>query len=162
MVNRFLRLCALMLAMAVTGPALAHEYTAGQLEVVHPWSRATPGGARVGGGYFTVQNKGTADDRLVSIASDIADEIQIHEMAMSADGMASMNEMTAGLAVPAGATVELKPGGIHVMFIGLKHPLKEGEPFKATLTFEKAGAVEVEFIIRPIGATTGEDTHKHH
>lgn len=152
---------ALLLFLGLVPPALAHEYKVGGIEIVHPWSRATPGGAKVGGGYFTVENEGAADDRLVSITSDIADKIQIHEMAMSADGTSSMHELEAGLPLPAGATVELKPGAMHVMFIGLKHPLKEGEPFMATLNFEKAGPVEVKFVVGPIGATGGEAAHDH-
>jgi len=159
MLSRFAAVLALLLGLM--GFAQAHEYTLGTLEIIHPWSRATPGAAKVGGGYLEIENKGDTPDRLVSVSSDIADKAQIHEMVMSADGMSSMNELTGGLAVPAKGAVELKPGGLHLMFIGLKHPLKEGDAFMATLTFEKAGAVEVKFVVGPAGAPGGADEHKH-
>lgn len=153
------RAAALALAtLSLSVPALAHEFEAGNLEIVHPWSRATPAGAKVAGGFFKVENKGDTPDRLLSAGSDIADKVQIHEMSMTADGMASMNEVTGGIEIAPGATLELKPGSYHVMFIGLKHPLVEGETFKGTLTFEKAGAVEVEFLVGPLGGTSG---HNH-
>ncbi|MDD3445921.1 MAG: copper chaperone PCu(A)C [Zavarzinia sp.] len=135
----------------VANVAQAHEYTVGALEIGHPWSRATPAAAKVGGGYLKIDNDADAPDRLVSIATDIAETVQIHEMSMSADGMMSMKEVEGGLEIPAKGSVELKPGGYHVMFIGLKHPLVEGESFKATLTFEKAGAVTVDFKVEAMG-----------
>ncbi|RJF90167.1 copper chaperone PCu(A)C [Oleomonas cavernae] len=159
MLSRFAAVLALLMGFASL--AQAHEYELGPLEILHPWSRATPGAATVGGGYFTIENKGDTPDRLVLVSSDIAEKVQIHEMAMSADGMSSMKELTDGLVVPAKGAVELKPGAIHLMFIGLKHPLKEGEPFLATLSFEKAGTVEVKFVVGPAGAAGGEAEHKH-
>ncbi|PWR24387.1 copper chaperone PCu(A)C [Zavarzinia aquatilis] len=151
-------------ALSLSAPAFAHEFEAGTLEVVHPWSRATPAGAKVAGGFFKVENKGDAPDRLLSVASDVAEKAQIHEMTMTAEGMASMNQVTGGVEIAPGATLELKPGSYHVMFIGLKKPLVEGEKFKATLNFEKAGTVEVEFVVGPLGGTSGhgeEQGHNH-
>lgn len=159
MLARFAAVLALL--MGLVGLAQAHDYTLGTLEIAHPWSRATPGGAKVGGGYLKIENKGDEPDRLVSVSSDIADKVQIHEMAMSADGMSSMNELTQGLVVPAKGTVELKPGSFHLMFIGLKQPLKQGDAFMATLTFEKAGALEVKFVVGPAGAAGATDEHQH-
>ncbi|MFZ2869230.1 copper chaperone PCu(A)C [Zavarzinia sp.] len=145
-------------AFSLSLPALAHEFEAGNLEIVHPWSRATPAGAKVAGGFFKVENKGDTPDRLLSVGSDIAEKVQVHEMTMTAEGMASMNEVTGGIEIAPGATLELKPGSYHVMFIGLKHPLVEGEKFKGTLTFEKAGTVEVDFVVGPLGGTSGHGT----
>lgn len=149
---------SLVLAAALAIPAatlataaLGHDYKVGDVTVDHPWARATPHGAKVAGGFLVVENKGAAPDRLVSVASEIADHTEIHEMAMK-DGVMSMRQLPDGLAVPAGGEVALKPGGYHLMFIGLKRPLAKGESFKGTLTFEKAGSVEVSFTVAAIGA----------
>ena len=136
---------------------------AADVMVMHPWARATPAGAQVGAAYATIENKGAAADRLVSATADIADHVEIHEMSM-ADGVMKMRQLTGGLELPAGKAVELKPGGYHLMLIGLKHPLKVGETIKGTLTFEKAGAMPVELKVEPIGAGAGDmkmDMHKH-
>jgi len=124
-----------------------------------PMAGATPGagpggmhgmaGAGTGGAFFTVTNNGTEDDRLVSAASDVAAAVEIHEMAMK-DGTMQMAPLMDGLPLPAGETVVLEPGGYHIMMIGLMHDLKAGETLKLTLTFEKAGEVELEV---PIFAT---------
>ncbi len=137
---------SLALALLLAGPwaASAHEFKVGDLEIDHPWSRATPPGAKVAGGYFTVTNHGSAPDRLVSISSDIAAKAEVHEMAVK-DGVMTMRPVEGGLEIPAGGKLELKPGGYHLMLMGLKHPAKQGENFPATLTFEKAGSVTVEF-----------------
>ena len=138
--------------------ALAHDYTLGSLKIDHPWTRATPGGAKVAGGYLTIQNNGSTPDRLVGGASDIAGRIEIHEMAVR-DGIMTMRPLDAGLEIKPGDKAELKPGGYHIMFMELKRPLKEGERVKGTLQFEKAGKVAVEFAVQGVGA---RDTgHKH-
>jgi periplasmic copper chaperone A len=135
---------------------LAHEFKVGDLEIEHPWSRATPAGAKVAGGYFTIINKGSAPDRLVSISSDISDKAELHEMGVK-DGVMTMRPVTGGLDVPAGGKVALAPGGYHLMFIGLKRQPKQGEKFAATLTFEKAGTVNIEFAVEGMGG--GMDDH---
>ena len=127
----------------VPGAAAAHEYKLGSLEIGHPWSRATPAGAPVAGGFLTVTNAGGAD-RLVSVASDAADKVEIHEMAV-VDGVMKMRPLDKGIEVPAGGKLELKPGSYHVMFIGLKKPFVKGDMVKGTLAFEKAGKIDVEF-----------------
>ncbi len=152
---RTLRTALIAASLLAGAPALAQEHhhavTAGALEIVHPWSRATPGGAKVAGGYVTVVNKGTAPDRLLSAAADsISAKAEIHETSMK-DGMMSMKPV-AGIAVPAGGTISLKPGSWHIMFTGLKRPLKQGETFPGSLTFEKAGKVDVEFTVEALGA----------
>lgn len=138
-------------AAALSPVALAHDYKVGDITVDHPWARATPHGAKVAGGFLVLENKGGTPDRLVSAAAEIAEHTEIHEMAMK-DGVMSMRQLPEGLAVPAGGEVALKPGGYHLMFIDLKRPLAKGESFKGTLTFEKAGSVEVSFTVDAIAA----------
>ena len=141
--------------------AAAHDFKAGPLKIGHPWSRATPAGAKVGGGYLTIENTGTAPDRLVSVAAPFAARSEIHEMATK-DGIMTMRPLENGVEVPAGGKVEFKPGGYHIMFMELKQPLKQGETVKGTLTFEKAGSVDVEFKVDSIAAKGGADAHQGH
>jgi copper(I)-binding protein len=135
----------------VVGAAQAHEYKVGSLEIGHPWTRATPKGAQVAGGYLKITNKGTIADRLVDAKSDIAPRIEIHEMAMNS-GTMQMRALKDGLEIKPGATVELKPGSYHIMFMDLKQPLEKGQRVKGTLTFEKAGPIDVEFVVEAVGA----------
>ena len=137
--------------LACIPAAIAHEFKVGDLEIEHPWSRATPPGAKVAGGYFTVINKGSAPDRLLSISSDISDKAELHEMGVK-DGVMTMRPVAGGLEIPAGGKVILGPGSYHVMFMDLKQPPREGEMFAATLTFEKAGTVTVKFAVQAIGS----------
>ena len=143
------------------GLATAHEFKAGPLKIGHPWSRATPAGAKVGGGYLSIENTGTAADRLVSVSVPFAARSEIHEMAVK-DSIMTMRPMDAGVELPAGTKVEFKPGGYHIMFMELKQQLKQGEMMKGTLTFEKAGAVDVEFKVDSIAAKGSEGEHKGH
>lgn len=130
--------------------AAAHDFEAGNLVIGHPWSRATPAGAAVGAGYLTIENTGAEADRLTGGSTPIAETVEIHSMSMEGD-MMQMRKLD-DLPIPAGETVALKPGGYHIMFTGLKQPIEEGEPFTATLTFEKTGDVEIRFDVEPIGA----------
>lgn len=116
--------------------------TIGDLELSGGFSRATAPNAPVGGGYLTITNNGDSDDRLIAASSPAAAEVQLHEMKMEGDVM-KMTELEDGIAVPAGATVTLKPGGLHLMMMGLQSQLVEGESVKVTLTFERAGTVEL-------------------
>jgi copper(I)-binding protein len=149
---------ALFALLACIPGALAHEFKVGNLEVGHPWSRATPPGAKVAGGYFSVTNNGSSPDRLLSISSEISDKAELHEMGVK-DGVMTMRPVSGGLEIPAGGKVALKPGGYHLMFIGLKRQPKQGEKFPATLTFEKAGSVTVEFAVEGMGEMGGMDDH---
>lgn len=135
----------------LTTAALAHDYTIGEIRIGHPWARATPHGAKVAGGFLQINNAGSVPDRLVSVATDLAEHAEIHEMAMK-DGVMTMRPLADGLAIPAGGEAALKPGGLHLMFVGLKRPLAKGDSFSATLTFERAGSVEVSFKVDAIGA----------
>lgn len=158
------RLAAIVLTLAGAGllapAALAHDYKAGPLMIGHPWSRATPAGAKVGGGYLSIENTGATADRLVSVSVPFAGRAEIHEMAVT-NGVMTMRPLEQGVDVPAGGKIELKPGGFHLMFLDLKEPLKQDERVKGTLTFEKAGTVEVEFKVESIGFKGGETEHKH-
>ena len=141
--------------------AKAHDYTVGDLKVHHPYSRATPPGARTGAGYLRIENTGSADDRLVAVTCDCAEASEIHEMSMDNNVM-RMRQLPDGLAVPAGETVALEPRGYHLMFIGLKQPFVLDEAFEATLTFEKAGEVTVEFAIDTPQGGKATGHHNHH
>ncbi|GGF88006.1 hypothetical protein GCM10007301_54930 [Azorhizobium oxalatiphilum] len=123
----------------------------GDIQIDLPWMRATPGGAKVAGGYLKLTNTGSAPDKLVSIATDIAGKAEVHEMSM-ANGVMTMRAVSGGLELAPGKSVELAPGGFHLMMMDLKRPLKEGDKVQATLVFEKAGKVDVTFPVRGIGA----------
>ena len=154
-----LRTTFVLVAALVTArmpPALAHDYSVGALKIAHPWARATPKGASVGGGYLKITNTGSMPDRLVSGTSESAKHLEVHEMSMS-NGVMKMRELTKGLEIKPGETIEFKPSSYHVMFVGLKQPLQKGEHIKATLQFEKAGKVDVEFYVEGIGVQNTGD-----
>ncbi len=156
---KFTTSLASAILILATVPVHAHSFTKGDIVVGHPWARATPGGATAGAGYAKITNKGQAPDRLISGSYPGAEALEIHEMKMDGDVM-QMRQLKDGLEIPAGATVELKPGATHLMVTGLKKPIATGPDVKGTLTFEKAGAIEVEFRIEPVGAASSVD-HKH-
>lgn len=130
--------------------ASAHEYKAGDLEIVHPWARATLKGSDVADGFMKIINHGSTPDRLLSVSVEFAKSGQIHDMKLDGDVM-KMQELPDGLEIPAGATIELKPKSMHVMFIGVKEELVPDEVVDGELTFEKAGTVKIEFMIEPAG-----------
>ena len=132
-------------------PAPAQEVKAGDLVITQVWSRATPTGAKVAGGYLTIENKGTAPDRLVSGSGDIAGKVEIHEMAMN-NGVMTMRPLDKGLAIDPGKTVKLAPGGYHLMLMDLKGPMKQGDKVPLTLEFEKAGKVALSLDVQGVGA----------
>lgn len=146
---------SLMLLFALSQNVWAHEFRVGDIEIDHPWSRATPAGAKVAAGYVTIKNEGSSPDRLIAATGVIAGKTQIHEMAVDTSGVMTMRELAGGLEIPAGGEVALKPGSFHIMFMDLKEPAKEGQAFKGTLTFEKAGTVDVEFAVGKIGGDEG-------
>ncbi len=149
---------AVLFAAFLICPAHAEDVMAGHLKISAPWARATPNGASVGGGYLTITNTGTESDRFVGGASTVAKEVQIHEMTM-ANGVMKMRPVAGGLEIKPGQTVKLNPGGYHIMFMGMKQQLKEGEHFKTTLDFTKAGKVDVDFAVEGIGAMSIGGTH---
>jgi periplasmic copper chaperone A len=133
--------------------AWAADYDAGSIHITQPWARATPKGASSGAGYLTVTNNGTAPDRLTCASSDAAAHCQIHTMSME-NGVMKMRPVEGGLEIKPGDSVTLKPGGFHMMLVDLKHPLEAGQMLKATLKFDHAGTIDVDFPIAAIGAPT--------
>ncbi|MBV9426761.1 MAG: copper chaperone PCu(A)C [Bradyrhizobiaceae bacterium] len=137
--------------MLVAGPSVAETYKAGAIQIEQPWARATPKGATLGAGYMKITNTGTEPDRLVGGSVPFAQRVEVHSMTME-QGVMKMREVKDGLEIKPGETVELKPGGYHVMFVGLKEPLKPGEDLTVTLNFAKGGTVEVKYPVEPVGA----------
>jgi copper(I)-binding protein len=148
--SRILALAALSTAV-LAAPTRADDVKAGDLVVSQAWSRATPGGAKVAGGYLTIENKGTTADKLVSVSAAIAGKAEVHEMAMD-NGVMKMRPLDKGLVIDPGKTVKLAPGGYHLMLQELKGPFKEGEKVPVTLEFEKAGKVAVSLDVQGVGA----------
>jgi len=149
MLVRRLFLAAVMSVLAL--PAMAHDYKIGSIEIATPWTRATPPSARTGGGFMTITNKGTVADRLISARSNASDKVEIHEMQMDGNVM-RMRELAKGLEIPPGATVMLKPGSYHIMFMELKAPLAKDAKVPVTLVFEKAGSIDIQLDVQAMGA----------
>lgn len=133
-------LAALSLSLAALA-AHAHSFKLGELTIGHPYARSTAPGQPTGGAYLSITNAGAAADKLVSVTAGISTSVELHEMKM--DGNVMRMREVPGIEVPAGKAVELKPGGLHIMLMGLKAPLKQGEKFPLKLKFEKAGEVTV-------------------
>ena len=158
---------AILLAAAASvlaaNSATAHEYKIGALEIGHPWSRPTPKDASIAGGYLTITNKGKVADRLISGTSPAAGQIEMHEM-VDADGKTKTRALANGIEIQPGKTVELKPGSLRLVLLGLKEPFQLGQKVKGALTFEKAGTVEIVYNIEENAAATNSSggTHKHH
>jgi len=142
-------------AALLLASALAHEYELKALKIDHAFARATPAGAKAAGAFMTIQNTGTAADRLVSAASPIAGVVELHEMTM--EGNVMKMRAVPSIEIPAGGKAELKPGGYHVMLMDLRGPLVEGQEAPLTLRFEKAGSVDVKIKIE----SKGSSGHKH-
>ena len=149
--------------IALSSGAYAYDYKVGALEIDHPWSRAVPKGATVAAGYVTIRNTGTEPDRLVSGSTPVAGKFEFHEMSMD-KGVMRMRPVSGGLEIKPGQTVELKPQSFHIMMTGLRQPIEKGKPFKGSLVFEKAGAVDVDFAVEAVGATpaSAHDMHNMH
>ncbi|GLH75880.1 hypothetical protein SSBR45G_07880 [Bradyrhizobium sp. SSBR45G] len=144
-------LLALAFLMAAPAMSFAAEVKAGDLVITQPWSRATPGGAKTGAGYLTIENRGSAPDRLVGVSGEIAARVEVHEMAVT-NGVMTMRPLEKGLEIEPGKTVALAPGGYHLMLMELKSPLKQGDKLPVTLEFEKAGKVAVTLDVQAVGA----------
>jgi copper(I)-binding protein len=142
---------AVLLSALIAAPARAEEVKAGDLTITQAWSRATPKGAKIGSGYLTIENKGSAPDRLVGISADIAGKVEVHEMAMN-NGVMTMRPLDKGLTIDPGKTVKLAPDGYHLMMFDLKSPLKQGDKVPVTLEFEKAGKVQLSLDVQGVGA----------
>jgi periplasmic copper chaperone A len=143
--------CAALASCLLSPPLRAENAASGNLVITQAWSRATPGGARVAGGYLTIENKGTSPERLLSGSTTVAKKIEVHQMAID-NGVMTMREVEGGLVIEPGKTVTFAPGGHHLMFLGLEAPFKQGEQVPVTLKFEHAGAVKVAFEVQGVGA----------
>ena len=152
-------LAAGLLSVAVSASALAHEFKLGDLMIDRPWARASIGQAPNGAAYMSIMTKGSETDRLLAVESDVAKRVELHNHMME-DGVMKMRQVEAIEVAPGEPTV-LRPGGLHVMMMGLKSPLVEGESFSMTLVFEKAGRVEVEVDIESATQTETPEKMEH-
>lgn len=141
---------ALLVAAFAAGGALAQEFLAKGMAISHPFTRATPPGAKVAGAFMTIENRGKVPDRLVGASSPVAGLVEIHEMAM--DGAVMTMRVVRGIDLKPGVTVELAPGAYHVMLENLKQPLKQGETIALTLKFERAGTIDIKVPVDAMGA----------
>lgn len=137
--------------MAQHDAAMTDTVTVGPLTITGFWTRATPPGAPTAGGYLTVTNGGSEADRLIAVSTPSAGRGEVHEMSVVNNQM-TMRQVEGGIEIPAGGSVTLKPGGFHLMFIDLKEPIVEGTTVPVTVTFAKAGTVELNLPAMPIGS----------
>jgi hypothetical protein len=140
-----------ILICVAAAPSRADDVKAGDLVITQGWTRATPGGAKTGGGFLTIENKGSSPDKLVGVSADVAGKVEVHQMATDG-GVMKMRPIEGGLTIETGKTVKLAPGGLHLMMMDLKAPLKQGEKVPVTLQFEKAGKVSVTLDVQSVGA----------
>lgn len=144
-----------VLALTLSASVFAHGYQLGDIKIDHPWARATPAMSKNGGAYLTLHNTGKGNDALLSARSDIADKVELHTH-LNDNGVMRMREVPR-VPVDAGQTTALQPGGYHVMLMGLKKPLVEGEKFPLVLKFDKAGEIKVDVMVDKVGAMGGAD-----
>jgi copper(I)-binding protein len=134
-----------------TASAQGAEYRAGKIKIIAPWTRATPESSKVGGGFMTLINTGREPDRLIGGSTEVSEGLEIHEIQI-VNGVAMMRQVNPGISLKPGASVILKPFAHHLMLTDLKQPLKVGQTIKGTLVFEKAGTVEIEYVVVAMGA----------
>ena len=156
---RYIATVVVIITTLISGNVMAADYKIGSLEIIGPWSRATPKGASTAIGYMSIKNNGTTPDRLIGGSVDFASGFQLHSMTM--EGSVSKMRELKGADIGPGQTIEFKPGGSHVMFIGVKHPLSQGEHVNGTLIFEQAGTVQIEYDVQGVGAQTGPHDMEH-
>jgi periplasmic copper chaperone A len=155
-------LAGMVIASWISTPAMAIEYKAGSIEVMNPWSRATPKGAKNAVGYMTITNNGTTPDRLIGGSTDVSEIFQLHSMVVE-NGIAKMHELP-NIEIKPGQTIEFKPGSSHMMFVNLKHSLSKGDRVNGTLVFEHTGKIQIEYNVQGVGAQSAseESDHTHH
>jgi len=150
-------LLALGTALFAAAPALAHDYTLGDLRIIQPWTRATAAAGGSGGGYLVIRNTGSQADRLIRAESRSARVMELHTMSMEG-GVMRMRPVQ-DIPIPAGGEVKLEPGGLHVMFLETNFRFEQGRNIPVRLVFEKAGAIDVEFAVQAPGARQPAHTH---
>ena len=153
------RILAFTASLMLAVPALAHEVTVGDLQIIHANIPQPAASAKAAGGFMAISNNGTEADRLIGVEADFAAKAETHESKVDGNGVGTMEHVDF-IEIPPGQTVNLEHGGYHIMFMGLTGPLKEGETRKVTLIFEHAGRAEVEFMIDPpMSEGTGDTDH---
>src|SRR5579864_2440865 len=150
-INGLAAALALGLAQLAASATWATDYKVGPMQITAPWARATPKGASSGAAYMTITNTGKTPDKVSCVSSDASAGCQIHTMTMD-NGVMQMRPVEGGLEIKPGETVTLRPGGLHMMLVNLKHPLEQGKTVKATLKFDAAGSIDVDCPIAAIGA----------
>jgi copper(I)-binding protein len=145
-----MRFVVAALLLAIPLLVLPHSHEKGDIQVRHPWSRATPPGAKVAAGYMELRNNGRQPDRLVSASTALAQRVEIHITLR--DGEVMKMRQVPALEIPARERYELRPGGSHLMLVDLVRPLKQGERFSMRLVFERAGELEVELEVQELGS----------
>lgn len=152
---------AIAVILMAVGPSMAHEFKAGSIEVGHPWSRPTPPSAPVASGYLKLTNTGTEADRLIQVESSFSARAEIHQSVVE-EGVAKMRQAEGGIIIEPGGIVDFEAERLHIMFIDPARQLKDKESFPATLVFEKAGRVEVEFAVQRKAGETAPEDHSGH
>lgn len=160
--NKPMLVLAALFGLALTSAAPAHEYAAQGIAIAHPWSRPTPPSAPVASGFLTLTNTTDAPDRLLSVSSPIAARAEIHRSAVDEDGVARMRPVDGGVALAPGATVDFAAERLHVMFIAPNRTLTDKSQFPATLVFERAGPVNVEFMVQRRPGEPSASSHSGH
>jgi copper(I)-binding protein len=149
-----------LLGAATTYGAMAHDYKLGELTIGHPWTRATASGQPSAGAFLVITNNGTEADRLVSASSPLAKTAELHSMTVD-NGVMKMRALPDGLDLPPGKTVELMPGSLHIMLVGPTTALAEGQRVPLSLTFQKAGTIDVELAVEKAGAKSPAPAMSH-
>jgi copper(I)-binding protein len=149
--SAFAVIFALVLTQLAAANAQAKDFDVGSIHISQPWARATPKGASSGAAYMTITNNGKTPDRVACVSSDASAQCQIHTMTMD-NGVMMMRPVEGGLEIKPGETVTLRPSSFHVMLVNLKHPLEAGNTLTATLKFDSAGTIDVQYPIAAIGA----------
>ena len=153
------KLVPALIGLVLSWGAAGQEIRSGSITVADPWARASAGLARTGAAYMSVSNTGSAADRLVGASSPAADKVELHEHVQEGDVMRM--RPVPSIELQPGASVTMQPGGLHVMLLGLKEPLREGQRVPATLVFQNAGPVALEFAVRGLSAPTPAHGHHH-
>ena len=145
--------------LGLASAASAHDYSVGELHIGHPYALVTPPGAKAGGAYLSIDNKGKAADKLLRASTARAGSVELHTMSM--DGNVMRMRMVPAIDVAPGAPVKLAPGGLHVMLQDLKQPLRKGDKFLMTLVFQRAGEVKVDIVVQDAAPAAGHDSEMH-
>ena len=143
-------LCALLLIALAFLAIPNYSHSTEKVEITKAWLRATPPSAKAAGGYLVITNTTGVDETLIGVEFSQAGKSEIHEMKMN-DGVMEMRPLKLGIKIPTGETISLKPGGFHLMFMGMKSQLKDGQNYRIKLTFTHSGTMEIDFPVLSMG-----------